>query len=288
MPPTSWIAYQKLQIDLLDEHIDRPRQFVTHNMMGLFFTDIDYFDLAADLDFVSLDSYPTGGIDRIRDVLYLEEPPPDQFAPDAGDPVLTNLELDLMWGLKNRPFWIMEQQPGQINWSVYNMGIRPEAVRLWTWQAVAGGADTVVYFRWRPSIYAQEQYHEGILHHDGSPGTGYRALERLQGERQQLNDLVGEPGQAEIALVFDYEDLWALQIQPHRRGLRYLTHIFRLYRALQNLAVPVNIIPRSGDLSPYRVVIAPLAHLGEPGFAESLAAYARGGGTVLLGIRAGL
>lgn len=173
----SWVQYQKIQVDLLRAHVDQSQQFITHNMMGLFFSDLNYFDLAVNLDFVSLDNYPTGGIDRIREVLYLKEPAPDYFAADAGDPLLTNLELDLIRGLKARPFWIMEQQPGPINWSIYNTGIRHEAVRLWTWQAVAQGADTVVYFRWRPSIYAQEQYHEGILKHDASPGIGYRALE---------------------------------------------------------------------------------------------------------------
>ncbi len=135
----SWVVYQKLQIDLLAERVDRSKQFVTHNMMGLFFTDLDYFDLAEDLDFVSLDSYPTGGIDRVREVLYLEETPPDTFAVDVGDPLLTGLELDLTRGLKASPFWIMEQQPGQINWSLYNTGIRSEAVRLWTWQAGGPG-----------------------------------------------------------------------------------------------------------------------------------------------------
>jgi beta-galactosidase len=167
------------------------------------------------------------------------------------------------------------------------MGIRPEAVRLWTWQAVAQGADTVVYFRWRPSIYAQEQYHEGILKHDASPGAGYRALESLHGERQELEKLAAASRPAEVALVFDYEDLWALQIQPHRRGLYYLTHLFRLYRALQALSIPVDILPRRGDFSPYQIVIAPLAHIGDSRLAESLGEFAQAGGAALMSIRSG-
>ncbi len=145
----------------------------------------------------------------------------------------------------------------------------------------------MVYFRWRPSLYGQEQYHEGILKHDASPGTGFRALEKLQGEWKKLEALSAGSRPAEVALIFDYEDLWALHIQPHRRGLMYLTHLFRLYRSLQQLGVPIDIVPRGAALGSYKLVLAPQAHLGDRAFANSLVAYVRRGGTVLMTIRSG-
>lgn len=282
----SWVDYQLMQLAALQLH-RRSDQFATHNLMGMFFTALDYFRLAAPLDFTSLDNYPTAGPDRIRGELYGEESPPALYAPDAGDPAITGFELDLARGWKDAPFWIMEQQPGHVNWGWYNPGVPPETVRLWTWQAVAAGADAVVYFRWRSTWFAQEQYHAGLLKHDATPDVGYRALERMAGERGQLERLASGPVQAQAALLLDYNDLWALQLQPHRRGFSYLRLAFTWYRAFQRLGIPVDIRPYDADLSRYRLLVAPSLHLGDAGAAARLEDYVHNGGLLLVGVRSG-
>ncbi len=282
----SWVDYQQMQLEALGPH-RRADQFATHNGMGLFFTALDYFRLAAALDFASLDNYPTAGPDRIRGELYGDETPLAVYAPDVGDPAITGFELDLARGWKDAPFWIMEQQPGHVNWGWYNPGVPPETVRLWTWQAAAAGAEAVVFFRWRAALFAQEQYHAGLLKHDASPDVGFRALERMAGERQQLERLASGPVQAQAALLFDYEDLWALQLQPHRRGFSYLRLAFTWYRAFQRLGIPVDIRPYDAELSRYRLVLAPSLHLGHAGLAARLEAYVQGGGALLAGVRSG-
>jgi beta-galactosidase len=282
----SWVDYQQMQLAALQPH-RRSDQFATHNAMGMFFTALDYFRLAAPLDFISLDNYPTAGPDRIRGELYGEESPPAHDAPDAGDPAITGFELDLARGWKDAPFWIMEQQPGHVNWGWYNPGVPPETVRLWTWQAVAAGAEAVVYFRWRSTLFAQEQYHAGLLKHDATPDVGYRALELLAGEREQLERLASGPVQAQAAILFDYNDLWALQLQPHRRGFSYLRLAFTWYRAFQRLGIPVDIRPYDADLNRYRLLVAPSLHLGDAGNAARLEAYVQNGGLLLVGLRSG-
>lgn len=285
----SYVEYQQLQIDLL-KAAGGGRQFVTHNFMGLY-PDLDHYRLAAGLDFATWDSYPTGNPDRWRPLLY----PPEWdakrnlpvYAYDAGDPIVTGMAHDLTRGLKRGPFWIMEQQCGHINWGQYNPGIRPGTVRLWTWHALASGASGVVYFRWRSTWYAQEQYHSGLLQHDASLGVGYTDVQALQAERHFLEEVAARPYAAPVALLFDYDDLWAIQLQPHRQDFTYLRHLFVFYQALQRLGVNVDIVSSRADLSGYRLVVAPTLHLADDGLAEGLAEYVRSGGALLLGVRTG-
>lgn len=299
----SFVYYQHFQISILKAIIQqfnkwayppnkRPtapstHQFLTHNFMGLFFRDLDYFDLAAPLDFVSLDNYPTAGIDRVRGELYGEEPSPTHFAYDVGDAALTAMELDLARGWKNKPFWIMEQQPGHVNWGTANPGVRPGTVRLWTWHALAAGADTVMFFRWRAARFAQEQYHAGLLKHDGTPDVGFSDLQQMAGERALMEKIVAEPIRAQVAMIFNYDDLWALQLQPHRGGFTYLRLAFTWYRALLALGIGVDFRPLGADLSGYKLVLAPGLFLGSADLADSLCEYASTGGTLVLGVRSG-
>ena len=60
------------------------------------------------------------------------------------------------------PFWVMEQQPGPVNWAQWNPAPLPGMVRLWSWEAFAHGAGCVSYFRWRQAPFAQEQMHAGL------------------------------------------------------------------------------------------------------------------------------
>lgn len=292
----SFATYQKLQIEALRQRIPlgadgRPRQWITHNFMGLF-QDLDQFDLAADLDFASWDSYPTGNPDRWRVLLYPPGVDSGQndvlFAYDAGDPYITAMAHDLTRSLKRGPFWVMEQQCGHVNWGMYNSGVRPGTTRLWTWHALASGASAVIYFRWRACLYAQEQYHSGLLQHDATPGVGYADLQALQAEAELLRDVAAQPFEpARTALLFDFADLWALQIQPHRKDFHYLRHLFVFYQALQELGLAVDLAQPGSDLSSYRLVVAPSLHLADEGLVAHLEEYVRRGGKLLLGVRSG-
>ncbi|UCG24582.1 MAG: beta-galactosidase [Chloroflexota bacterium] len=284
----SYVAYQKLQLDLVRQYA--PEHVVTTNFMGLYY-ELDQFDLANDHDFVSWDSYPTGNLDRWYQTLYSDALDPaaseSSFAYDVGDPYVTGMAHALTYGLKRQPFWVMEQQAGAINWGKVNPGIRPGTTRLWTWHALAEGADTVVYFRWRSTLFAQEQYHSGLLQHDGSAGVGLADLIMLKDEQQQMADIVRQPNAAEVAMLFDFNDLWALEIQPHHHDYGYLKHLFAYYRACQQLGIQVDIIPRSADLNNYRLIVAPTLHNVDEELVNGLGRYVAGGGNLFLGVRSG-
>jgi len=281
----SVVAYQQIQVDILRRIC--PDRFITTNLMGAF-ADLDYYKVAAPLDFITWDSYPTGYAERTGPMLYMPGQPRPKLAYDVGDPYVTGFCHDVMRGLKNGlPFWLMEQQAGHINWADVNSSVRPDTVRLWTWHDLAAGADTVVYFRWRACLYAQEQYHSGLLRHDAEPDLGYREMLRMKDEQPLMRSIQGTQVQAEVAIVLDYNDLWAFDLQPHNRAITYWRHLFAYHRALIRAGVPTNVISTQADLSRYKLVIAPSLLLADDVLAARLTGYVKVGGTLLLGARSG-
>ncbi len=281
----SWVAYQDIQIKALRALIPKT-QFITHNIIGSL-TTLDYHDLARNLDFIAWDSYPTGYAETESQNLYIEGETKIDFAHDLGDSLITGFFHALARGLKQAPYWVMEQQTGAINWSVYNTGVRPGALRLWTWQAAAAGAETVTYFRWRASRYGLEQHHAGLRHHDGSADTGYADLLALKDEHQKLEDFCAKPLQTPIGILIDYSTLWALELQPHRTGFSYLRHLFVFYRACKTLGLEPDIISLQADLSRYSILLAPSVFLADKALAQRLTAFIARGGSLLLGVRSG-
>lgn len=128
-------------------------------------TAVDNFALAAPLDFTSYDNYPLGRTD-----LMLTGAPADQLRRymRTGHPDFATYYHDQTRGLLNRGFWVMEQQPGPVNWANNNPRPAPGMIRFWTLEAFAHGADCVCYFRWRQAPFAQEQMHAGLLRPDNS------------------------------------------------------------------------------------------------------------------------
>lgn len=278
-------AYAQIQINVLRQLC--PDRFITTNLMGTL-ADLDHYKLVAPLDFITWDSYPTGYAERTGPTLYLPGQSRPQVAYDAGDPYATGFCHDLMRGLKDGlPFWVMEQQAGQINWADVNPGIRPGTVRLWTWHDLAAGADTVVYFRWRACLYAQEQYHSGLLRHDAGPDLGYREMLRMKDEQPVMRSIQGTRVPADVALLLDYNDLWALDLQPHNRVMTYWRHLFAYHRALMRVGVPTDIVSKNADLARYKLVIAPSLLLADDALAARLTEYVKAGGTLVLGARSG-
>ena len=278
-------AYAQIQIDVLRQLC--PDRFITTNFMGTF-PDLDHYKLAAPLDFIAWDSYPTGYAERTGPALYMPGQPRPRLAYDAGDPYVTGFCHDVMRGLKHGvPFWVMEQQAGPINWADINPGVRPGTVRLWTWHDLAAGADTVVYFRWRACLYGQEQYHSGLLRHDAVPDLGYREMLRMKDEQSLMHSIQGSRVQAEVAILADYNDLWALDLQPHNRTITYWRYLFAYHRALVRAGVPTDVVSKNADLAHYKLVIAPGLLLGDDALAARLTEYVNAGGTLVLGARSG-
>lgn len=265
--------FNRVQTDIIRRHSDAP---IAHNYMGRV-TDFDHFKVGADLDIASWDSYPLG---FLSDRLEASAEHKRRFV-RQGDPDLQAFHHDLYRAVGRGRWWIMEQQPGPVNWAPYNPDPLPGMARLWAWEAFAHGAEAVCYFRWRQAPFAQEQMHAGLLRPDSAPAPAF-------GEAAQVaRELAAMPDQgtaaSDVAMVFDYESAWAWATQPQGRDFDYFRLAFHLYRGLRRLGQNVDILPPdTADLSGYRLVLAPGVATLSPAL---LAALSRHSGQSLIGPR---
>ncbi|RME15413.1 MAG: beta-galactosidase [Alphaproteobacteria bacterium] len=268
-------SFNRAQVEIIRAHSDAP---ITHNFMGQV-TDFDHFGLAEDLDFASWDSYPLG---FLEDRVVAEAGWKRRFA-RQGDPDFQAFHHDLYRGVGRGRWWVMEQQPGPVNWAPYNPAPLPGMVRLWSWEAFAHGAEAVCYFRWRQAPMAQEQLHAGMLRPDSAEAPALAEARQVAREIAEAPEV--SAGRAPVAIVFDYDADWAWSVQPHGRGLSYFGLVFGLYRALRGLGLSIDIVPASRrDFSGYGLIFAPgLMHMTP----ELKAALAAGPGLAVIGPRAG-
>jgi beta-galactosidase len=174
------VAFNRAQVDILRRHTDAP---IAHNYMGRI-TEFDHYKVGADLDIASWDSYPIG---FLSDRLEATADHKARFL-RQGDPDFQAFHHDLYRAVGRGRWWIMEQQPGPVNWAPYNPAPLPGMVRLWTWEAFAHGAEAVCYFRWRQAPFAQEQMHSGLLRPDSAPAPGLAEAAQVAAELRGLPD----------------------------------------------------------------------------------------------------
>ncbi|MEK4052371.1 beta-galactosidase [Paenibacillus sp. FSL F4-0087] len=256
----SMLDCYRLEYDAIKKHI--PDSVVTTNLMG-FFKQLDYFKWAKYMDIVSWDSYP-----------------------GLATPVsFTAMAHDLMRGLKDgQPFMLMEQTPSQQNWQPYNSLKRPGVMRLWSYQSVAHGADTIMFFQLRRSVGACEKYHGAVIEHVGHEHTRvFREVAELGKELQLLGDkTLDATVDAKVAIVFDWDNWWAIEKSSGPTvALNYVDQIHKYYAAFFRRNIQVDIVSVDTDISKYDIVLAPVLYMVKPGFAAKLEKYVEAGGTFL-------
>jgi beta-galactosidase len=264
----SWlnVRFQRDQVKILRACC--LKHFVTHNFMGLF-SDLNYYDLAEDLDHVSWDNYPVWDKADIR------------YGAAAA--------ADVMRGLKKKNFWIMEQTAGPGGWSLFGRNPRPGEIRSVAYQQLARGADATVWFRWRSCTAGREQYWHGLLGHDGRPLRRYKEAAQTAREFHRLaRQLNGTTVKADVAMVYDYDSIWALRIQPGFQKNDYHQAMHRYYNALFRAGVNVDMIKPTDDFSKYRAVLAPDLHVLPDAVAVALCEFVRSGGLLLTDCRTGV
>ena len=279
------VAFHRRQVDEIRPR--SPGRPITHNDMG-FFGDVDAHALGRELDAITWDNYPLGMLE--------ESPLPDEVKrayARTGHPDLVAFNHDVYRGAlapeagaPYRPFWVMEQQPGQVNWARTNPLPAPGAVRLWTHQAIAHGAEVVSYFRWRAAQGAQEHMHAGLLRHDRTPDQGLAEAEAAARDLAAAGAGVSRR-RGHVALLFDYADLWAGQVQPHAAGWADWAPWVEPYLALRALGLDVDVLPFDRDLRGYRLVLAPSAMLVDDARVAALRRVPEQGGVLVLGPRSG-
>lgn len=271
------IDYRRFMSDSLLENFkmerDAIREYdketaITTNLMGTY-KGLDYFKWAKEMDIVSWDSYPA------------YDTPWSMVA----------MRNDLMRGLKDQPFMLMEQTPSQQNWQRYNSLKRPGQMRAQSYQTIAHGGDTIQFFQLRRSKGACEKFHGAVIAHSGSGETRvFKECSQLGAELKALGtQTLGADNPAQVGILFDWDNYWALEYTSGPTvDLKYVDQIHQYYRYFYDKHIPVDMVPVDGDFSKYQVIVAPVLYMVKEGMAEALERFVENGGTLVTGFMSGI
>lgn len=263
----SWLVCFEEQKSTLK--VITPNIPVTTNFMG-FHKGVDYFKFAKSEDVVSQDSYP------------------DTFDPDwmahAG------MVCDLIRSVgERRPWILMEQATSQVNWRQRNAVKRPGVMRLGSYQAIARGADGIMFFQWRQSKAGAEKHHSGMVPHGGTDTRVWREVKALGNELPKLDSVLTSQVKAEVAILMDWNNWWALELDSKPSSdLKLIPQLYSYYKPLFDRNITVDFAHPESDLSKYKLVIAPNLYLVNDASVKNINQYVENGGNLLMSFFSGI
>ncbi|MBT2499067.1 beta-galactosidase [Agromyces sp. ISL-38] len=239
-------------------------QPITTNFMGAF-KPANYAQWAQHMDVVSDDCYP-------------DPNDPESFRAAA-------FQRDLIRSMKPEvPWLLMEQATNALNWRPTNAPKAPGQMAALSAQAIGRGADGILFFQWRQSRAGAEKFHSAMLPYAGTRTRTWREVTALGEQLAALPELPAGARDARVALVFDWENWWAVEASDHPMNeLDYVAVVQRWYRALHRRHVQVDIVPPERVDGQYALAIAPLLYLLRDDGAAALTTFVEGGGHLLAG-----
>ncbi len=263
----SIVDYAAFQAKLLKEII--PDCVLIHDFPGgCLDKHYSYADLAKHIDITAYNNYPVWG---------------GQKEPLA--PYEVAFDLDLMRGLKQANFWITEAIMGAQGHDVTGYSPRPDQAKLWSYQSMAHGCESLLYFRYRGAAKGAEQFCYGILDTDNRKGRKYREVRSFFAEIGKYAKALEAPVKSDVALVYGYDSLAAFRIQRQSLLIDCKQEMLKYYRAFYEAGVSVDVVPEGADLSGFRILILPLMIVMDGEMKARVRAFAENGGTVILTYR---
>ncbi|MEP6753789.1 MAG: beta-galactosidase trimerization domain-containing protein, partial [Candidatus Dormiibacterota bacterium] len=189
-----------------------------------------------------------------------------------------------------KPWLLMEQSPNRVNWRDVNAQKAPGQMRLWSLQALARGADGVMFFQWRQSRAGAEKFHSAMVPHGPTQSSPtWHEVMQLGAELSGLDAIRGSRVPADVAILLDWESWWALELpsKPSNR-IQQIAQLEAFYRPLFEANVTADFARPTDDLSKYKLVIAPSLYLVSDAGAANLVAYVEGGGNLLMSFFSGI
>lgn len=241
---------------------------VTTNLMGTY-RHLDYFKWAKHMDIVSWDSYPAF------------DTPPN----------LTAMNHDLMRGLKDQPFMLMEQSPSQSTWQIPATVKEPGIMRAQSYQAIAHGANSVQFFQFRRSTGGCEKFHGAIIDHVSSSNT--RIFKEVAGLGRELteldSDFLGSNIVSNVAMIFDWDTYWALiYLTGMTDRIDYIEQLHTYYSYFYEKNISIDIISKEQNLRKYDLILAPFAYMISSESAQKLEQFVSHGGTLVTSCLSGI
>ena len=246
-----------------------PQVPATANFMKLF-EQLDYVDLAKEIDIISWDGYPSWNNDY--------ETPADTAAELSFDhAVMRSLK-------KDKPFMLMESTPSLVNWHSVNKLKRPGILRASSIQTIGCGSDTVQYFQWRKGHGAAEQFHGAVVDHLGRDDTRvFKEVSEVGELLKKLAPVTGSRVASKAAVLFDWSNRWAIKdMQGMAHDTKnYEKEVRKFYNIHLKKGINADIVFPLEDLSSYSLVVLPMYYAVSKEAGAWLKEYVKNGGTVV-------
>lgn len=229
---------------------------------------VSYADVARSLDVAAYNNYPVWGGQK-------EPLPPHEIA----------FGLDYIRGLKRENFWITEAIMGAQGHDVTGFLPRPGQARMWSYQGMAHGCTSMLYFRYRGASKGAEQFCYGVIDADNRKGRKFYEVQSFFRDISRYAQAMDAPVRSDVAIVYDYDSLASFRIQRQSILLDCQNEMKKLYKAFYDVNVPVDVVPAEADLSRYKVVLLPQMIITKPEFRARMEEFVRQGGTLVLTYR---
>jgi len=248
---------------------------ITTNFMSMKNTAVvDYWQWAAEVDFVSTDHY--------------------LLSHDPRNYIDLAYEADLTRGFAGgKPWLLMEHSTSAVNWQETNVAKANGEMLANSMSHVARGSNGAMFFQWRQSVSGSEKFHSAMVPHTGEKSRVWGNVLELGSKLQELSALAStETEQAEVAIIYDYQSFWALsQRNLPSTAIDYPELAHDWYRALWDLGIRVDFVkPGSSalELSKYKAVLAPMLYLLDDDSEQSLIDYSTAGGSLIVSYFTGI
>ncbi|MFV0342512.1 MAG: beta-galactosidase [Anaerocolumna sp.] len=244
-----------------------PNMPVTVNMM-YYFDGLNYFKFKNIIDVASWDSYPTWHKDN---------------------DVITGMDNamfhDIQRSILNKPFYLMESCPTSTNWQKTSKLKKPGVLELASLQAIAHGSDSVLYFQIRQSRGASEKFHGAVIDHYGKNDTRvFKEVKKLGSDLVKIQEILGSGTEAEVAIVYDWENKWAMEDAqgPRQIGVNYKESVQKFYESFYKLGMNVDFVDMECEIDKYKVLAVPMLYMFREGFENKMRTFVENGGTLIM------
>ena len=260
--------YAKLQVGLLKEILGEESVIIHDFSGGYFDKSFDFSKVAKHIDVVAYNNYPVWGGQK-------EPIPAHEIA----------CGLDFMRGAKRQNFWITEAIMGAQGHDVIGYLPRPNQAKMWSYQAMAHGCNSLMYFRYRGATKGAEQYCYGIIDQDNQKRRKFYEVQSFFNDMKKNEDIINSEIKSEVAVIYDYESMASFRIQKQSFLMDYKNEVYRLYRPFYENNVNIDVIPSYVDFSEYKVLLIPTMIVFKNEVQERIREFVKNGGKVVFSFR---
>lgn len=256
-----------MEKEIIKKHT--PEIPITTNLMGMY-KPLDYFKWGKEMDIVSWDNYP----------------------PNMRSQSRMALTHDLMRGVNcGKPFWLMEQTPSMTACRGSNPIKPPGVMRLWSYQALAHGSNTILFFQMRQNRNQSEKYHGAVIDHSGRNDTRtFKEVSQLGNELVAFDEsFLNSNLRSKVAIIFDWDSWWAVEMSDGpTRYLNYQHELIKIHKQFFDRNISTDIISKDDDFSKYNLVIAPYLHMVPEVYKQKFEKFVSEGGHLVLTCLSGI